>query len=144
MKMKRIFLIVSFLALCVLCGAQTRFTCNFKVTVADSGELVVSGKAFVQDSCYRFESPGGVLYCNGRDRWLHDVANQELVIQKNDLSMLAGMDLGALKGESCTFDYSTFKIELSNIRPVSAPWPSEFFIIDPTSFGDETIITDLR
>lgn len=142
--MKRTFLTVSFLALCFLCGAQTRFTCNFKVTVADSGELVVSGKAFVQDSCYRFESPGGVLYCNGRDRWLHDVAAQELVIQKNDLSMLAGMDLSALKGDSCTFDYASFKIQLSDIRPISDPWPWEFFIIDPESFGDDTIITDLR
>ncbi len=143
--MKRFLLAaVTILSLSTVCMAQNRFSCNFKVTVASSGELVVSGKAFVQDSCYRFESPGGALYCNGKDRWLHDVANHELVIQKNDLSMIAGIDLSLLKDESCTFDYSSFKIELSAIKPAIKPWPAEFFIIDPDSFDADTIITDLR
>lgn len=144
LKMKRLFLVVSFLALVSFCGAQTRFTCSFTVVESTSGELVVSGKAFVQDSCYKCETPGGALYCNGRDRWIHDVANNELVIQKNDLSMLAGMDFSGLKGNSCTLEQAGFKISLRDIQPVQEAWPATFFIIDPESFGDDTIITDLR
>ena len=135
---------ILFFLVCTLSMAQTRFTCSFTVVESTSGELVVSGKAFVQDSCYKCETPGGALYCNGRDRWIHDVANNELVIQKNDLSMLAGLDLSGLKGNSCTLEQAGFKISLRDIKPVQEAWPATFFIIDPESFGDDTIITDLR
>lgn len=140
----RKYIAILFLLVCTLSMAQTRFTCSFTVVESTLGELVVSGKAFVQDSCYKCETPGGALYCNGCDRWIHDVANNELVIQKNDLSMLAGLDLGGLKGDSCTLEQAGFKISLRDIQPVQEAWPATFFIIDPESFGDDTIITDLR
>lgn len=132
------------LSICSVAGAQTRFTCQFRVVEDASGQEVVSGKAFVQDSCYRFESPGGALYCNGKDRWIYYSESQELVIQKNDLSMLDGIDLNDIKGDNFTVDYSGLKIYLSKIEKVDQAWPATFFIIDPESFGPDTVITDLR
>lgn len=142
--MKRLLFAFILLTVSTLAGAQQRFTCNFRITEKESGEEVASGVAYVQDRCYRCDTENGALYCNGTDRWIYSSASNELVIQQNDLSMFEGLDIGGIKGDHCEYEYSGFKVSLTNIKKVAEPWSATFFIIDPQIFNDDTVITDLR
>ena len=122
----------------------TRFTCSFVMTYSETGETLARGTAYVQGDCYRCDTSDGAMYCDGTDRWIYSSASDELVIQKNDLSMFADLDLGKIKGSSYTYKYGSFTVSLSSIKPVSAPWSATFFIPDPDSFSLDTIVTDLR
>ena len=142
--MKRLLLAAVLLIVRTLAGAQHRFSCNFTITEKESGKEVSSGVAYVQDSCYRCDTEFGALYCDGTNRWIYSSASNELVIQKNDLSMFEGFDPGSIRGSACEYEYSGFLVSLTNIKKVAEPWSATFFIIDPESFDDDTVITDLR
>ena len=132
------------LLLADISSAQS-LTCHFKVVVAESGDPVVEGSASVQNPFYRFETENGTLYCDGKTRWIYSKETQELVIQSNDAPVLNEDDFNNLVSKgSYSFDYSRYRIYLTSISQVQKPWPATFFIIDPESFDDETIITDLR
>lgn len=141
--MKRFIFILTFAMLCLEAEAQ-RFTCDFKVEKVEDGAFVVSGKAYVQGQCYKFETQDGVLYCDGKSRWIYTPKTQELVIQDNEIPVLKDMDLKNIQGMSYTVDYSSYRIYLTSIKQVETPWSATFFIIDPEIFDDRTIVTDLR
>ena len=139
-------LILSFaLSFSALAEDIVRFTCTFKMTFTETGETLASGTAYVQGDCYRCETPDGAMYCDGKNRWIYSSATDELVIQKNDLSMFKDLDLSKIKGSSSyAYEYGSFTVSLSAVKPVSDPWSATFFIPDPESFSLDTIVTDLR
>lgn len=140
--MKRLFILLLFVS--TLAGAQQRFSCDFTVVDSALGTVVVSGNAFVQGSSYRCETDGGVMYCNGTDRWIYNAKTNELVIQPSDISMFSNFDINKVKGTSYTYEYDKYKVVLTKIVKVTEPWSATFFIIDPELFDVDTIITDLR
>lgn len=141
---KRLFFVVVLLFCALASGAQQRFSCVFRMSDNESGKMVFTGKAYVQDNCYRLETQAGEVYCNGTDRWIYTSAGDELVIQKNDVSFLDNIKVIKAADGTATVAYSNYTITLTNIVNTTEPWPAEFFFIDPDSFGIDTIVTDLR
>ena len=141
--MKRVILLLSIL-LCTAAGAQQRFSCSFKMVDNTSGKTVAEGKGYVQDECYRLETDWMQVYCNGKDRWIYSPGSDELVIEKNDVSFLQDITVSKAADGTAVVVYDTYTITLTGIKEVADPWSATFFIIDPESFGDDTIITDLR
>ena len=142
--MKRMILLVTAVLLCIAAGAQQRFSCSFKMVDNVSGKTVAEGKGFVQDDCYRLETDWMKVYCNGKDRWIYSSGSDELVIEKNDVSFLKDISVSKAADGSAVVMYDTYTITLTGIKEAAEPWAATFFIIDPESFGDDTIITDLR
>ena len=142
--MKRTFLLVILLLAATLAGAQQRFSCRFTMTDNESGKAVISGTGYVQDDCYRLEAEAMKVYCNGKDRWIYSPGSDELVIEKNDVSFLQEIKVTRTADGTAVVAYDRFTITLTGIKEAADPWPATFFIIDPDSFGDDTIITDLR
>lgn len=141
---KRLSIMALLLACTFAAGAQQRFSCDFKMTDNESGNVVFYGKAYVQDSCYRLETQAGEVCCNGTDRWIYTSSSDELVIQKNDVSFLNDIKVNKSADGTAVVVYSNFTITMTGITNASKPWPAEFFFIDPDSFGMDTIVTDLR
>ena len=141
--MKRVILLLSIL-LCTAAGAQQRFSCSFKMVDNTSGKTVAEGKGYVQDECYRLETDWMQVYCNGKDRWIYSPGSDELVIEKNDVSFLQEIKVSKAADGTAVVVYDTYTITLTGIKETAEPWSATFFIIDPESFGDDTIITDLR
>ena len=141
--MKRVILLLSIL-LCAAAGAQQRFSCHFKMVDTASGGTVAAGKGYVQGECYRLETDWMQVYCNGKDRWVYSPGSDELVIEHNDVSFLKDISVTRSADGSAVVLYDTYTITLTGIEEVAEPWPATFFIIDPESFGADTIITDLR
>lgn len=137
-------LLVTAVLLCIAAGAQQRFSCSFKMVDNVSGKTVAEGKGFVQDECYRLETDWMKVYCNGKDRWIYSSGSDELVIEKNDVSFLKDISVSKAADGSAVVMYDTYTITLTGIKEATEPWSATFFIIDPESFGDDTIITDLR
>lgn len=142
--MKRTFFLVILLLAATLAGAQQRFSCRFAMTDNQSGKAVISGTGYVQDDCYRLEAEAMKVYCNGKDRWIYSPGSDELVIEKNDVSFLQEIKVTRTADGTAVVAYDRFTITLTGIKEAADPWPATFFIIDPDSFGDDTIITDLR
>ena len=142
--MKRMIFLVTAVLLCIAAGAQQRFSCSFKMVDNVSGKTVAEGKGFVQDECYRLETDWMKVYCNGKDRWIYSSGSDELVIEKNDVSFLKDISVSKAADGSAVVMYDTYTITLTGIKEAAEPWSATFFIIDPESFGDDTIITDLR
>ena len=142
--MKRTILILISILICAAAGAQDRFSCNFKMVDDESGKTVASGRGFVQGESYRLETEWMQVYCNGKDRWIYSPGSDELVIEKNDVSFLQEISISKGKDGTAVVKYGTYTITLTDIKENSKPWSATFFIIDPESFGDDTIITDLR
>ncbi|MBR3449440.1 MAG: hypothetical protein IKH24_01225 [Bacteroidales bacterium] len=141
--MKRVILLLTIL-LCTAAGAQQRFSCSFKMVDNTSGKTVAEGKGYVQDDCYRLETDWMQVYCNGKDRWIYSPGSDELVVEKNDVSFLQEIKVSRAADGTAVVAYDTYTITLTGIKEVAEPWSATFFIIDPESFGDDTIITDLR
>ena len=141
--MKCVILLLTVL-LCTAAGAQQRFSCSFKMVDNTSGKTVAEGKGYVQDECYRLETDWMQVYCNGKDRWIYSPGSDELVIEKNDVSFLQEITVSKAADGTAVVAYDTYTITLTGIKEVAEPWSATFFIIDPESFGDDTIITDLR
>ena len=141
--MKRVLLLLTVL-LCTAAGAQQRFSCRFKMVDNESGRTVISGTGYVQDECYRLESEALKVYCNGKDRWIYSPGSDELVIDSNDVSFLKDISVSKAADGTAIVAYEHFTITLTDIKEAAASWPATFFIIDPESFGEDTIITDLR
>lgn len=141
--MKRTLFLLAIL-LCTVAGAQQRFSCRFTMKENESGREVASGTGFVQDDCYRLETEGMKVYCNGKDRWIWSPASDELVIERNDVSFLKDISVSKAADGTAVVAYDRYTITLTGIKEAADPWPATFFIIDPDSFGDDTIITDLR
>ena len=141
--MKRTFFILAIL-LCTAAGAQQRFSCRFTMTDNESGKTVISGTGYVQDDCYRLEAEALKVYCNGKDRWIYSPGSDELVIEHNDVSFLKDISVSKSADGTAVVAYDKFTVTLMGIKEAADPWPATFFIIDPDSFGDDTIITDLR
>ncbi len=141
--MKRVILLLSIL-LCTAAGAQQRFSCSFKMVDNTSGKTVAEGKGYVQDDCYRLETDWMQVYCNGKDRWIYSPGSDELVVENNDVSFLQEIKVSRAADGTAVVAYDTYTITLTGIKEVAEPWSATFFIIDPESFGDDTIITDLR
>lgn len=142
--MRRLLFLCLSVLLCSAACAQTRFSCRFTMVSKASGETVSSGTGYVQDDCYRLETDWMQIYCNGKDRWIYSPGSDELVIEKNDVSFLKDIAVSRKSGGTAVVDYGTYTITLTGIKEAETPWPGTFFIIDPESFGDDTIITDLR
>ncbi|MBQ6299780.1 MAG: hypothetical protein IJK79_05310 [Bacteroidales bacterium] len=141
--MKRVILLLTIL-LCTAAGAQQRFSCSFKMVDNTSGKTVAEGKGYVQDDCYRLETDWMQVYCNGKDRWIYSPGSDELVVENNDVSFLQEIKVSRAADGTAVVAYDTYTITLTGIKEVAEPWSATFFIIDPESFGDDTIITDLR
>ena len=141
--MKRVFLLLSIL-LCTAAGAQQRFSCQFKMVDNVSGKTVAEGKGYVQDECYRLETDWMQVWCNGKDRWIYSPNSDELVIERNDVSFLKDIAVSKAADGTALVTYDTYTITLTGIKEAAEPWSATFFIIDPETFGDDTIITDLR
>ncbi|MBO4525707.1 MAG: hypothetical protein IKX53_04640 [Bacteroidales bacterium] len=141
--MKRVILLLSIL-LCTAAGAQQRFSCSFKMVDNVTGKTVAEGKGYVQDECYRLETDWMKVYCNGKDRWIYSPGSDELVIENNDVSFLKDISVSKAADGTALVTYDTYTITLTGIKEVAEAWSATFFIIDPESFGDDTIITDLR
>ena len=141
--MKRVILLLTIL-LCAAAGAQQRFSCSFKMVDNTSGKTVAEGKGYVQDDCYRLETDWMQVYCNGKDRWIYSPGSDELVVENNDVSFLQEIKVSRAADGTAVVAYDTYTITLTGIKEVAEPWSATFFIIDPESFGDDTIITDLR
>lgn len=141
--MKRTLFLLAIL-LCTVAGAQQRFSCRFTMKENESGREVASGTGYVQDDCYRLETEGMKVYCNGKDRWIWSPASDELVIERNDVSFLKDISVSKAADGTAVVAYERYTITLTGIKEAADPWPATFFIIDPDSFGDDTIITDLR
>ena len=140
--MKRVILLLTIL-LCTAAGAQQRFSCSFKMVDNTSGKTVAEGKGYVQDDCYRLETDWMQVYCNGKDRWIYSPGSDELVVENNDVSFLQEIKVSRAADGTAVVAYDTYTITLTGIKEVAEPWSATFFIIDPESFGDDTIITDL-
>ena len=141
--MKRVILLLSIL-LCTAAAGQQRFSCRFSMVENASGRTVLSGEGFVQDDSYRLEAEVLKVYCNGKDRWIYSPGSDELVIEKNDVSFLKDIKVSRAADGTAVVSYDRFTVTLTGIKEVADPWPATFFIIDPDTFGDDTIITDLR
>ena len=141
--MKRVILLLTIL-LCTAAGAQQRFSCQFKMVDNTTGKTVAEGKGYVQDESYRLETDWMQVYCNGKDRWIYSPGSDELVIEKNDVSFLKDISISKGAEGTAVVKYETYTITLTDIKENKEPWSATFFIIDPESFGDDTIITDLR
>lgn len=141
--MRQVILLLSVL-LCTAAGAQQRFSCRFTMTDHASGKPVATGTGYVQGACYRLETDWMQVYCNGNDRWIYSPGSNELVIEKNDVSFLKDISVSKAADGSAVVMYEGYVITLTGIEETAEPWPATFFIIDPESFGDDTIITDLR
>jgi len=142
--MKRTVLFAFLLLVATLAGAQQRFSCRFTMTDTESGKEIISGTGYVQDECYRLEAEALKVYCNGKDRWIYSPGSDELVIETNDVSFLQEIRVTSAADGTAVVAYDKFTITLTGIKEAADPWPATFFIIDPDSFGDNTIITDLR
>ena len=142
--MKQLTTLLITLLLCTLAGAQQRFSCQFKMVENETGNTVASGKGYVQGDCYRLETDWMQVYCNGKDRWIYSPGSDELVIERNDVSFLKDIAVTRSADGNAVVAYDKYTITLTGIREVEKDWPGSFFIIDPESFGDDTIITDLR
>ena len=142
--MKRTVLFAFLLLVTTFAGAQQRFSCRFTMTDTESGKEIISGMGYVQDDCYRLEAEALKVYCNGKDRWIYSPGSDELVIEKNDVSFLQEIKVTRTADGTAVVAYDKFTITLTGIKEAADPWPATFFIIDPDSFGDDTIITDLR
>ena len=59
-------------------------------------------------------------------------------------SFLKDISVSKAADGSAVVMYEGYVITLTSIEETAEPWPATFFIIDPESFGDDTIITDLR
>jgi hypothetical protein len=114
------------------------------MTDTESGKEIISGTGYVQDECYRLEAEALKVYCNGKDRWIYSPGSDELVIETNDVSFLQEIRVTSAADGTAVVAYDKFTITLTGIKEAADPWPATFFIIDPDSFGDNTIITDLR
>lgn len=142
--MKRTVLFAFLLLVTTFAGAQQRFSCRFTMTDTESGKEIISGTGYVQDECYRLEAEALKVYCNGKDRWIYSPGSDELVIETNDVSFLQEIRVTSAADGTAVVAYDKFTITLTGIKEAADPWPATFFIIDPESFGDDTIITDLR
>ncbi len=142
--MKRTVLFAFLLLVTTFAGAQQRFSCRFTMTDTESGKEIISGTGYVQDECYRLEAEALKVYCNGKDRWIYSPGSDELVIETNDVSFLQEIRVTSAADGTAVVAYDKFTITLTGIKEAADPWPATFFIIDPDSFGDNTIITDLR
>ena len=141
--MKRVILLLSIL-LCTAAGAQQRFSCHFKMVDNTTGNTVAEGTGYVQDESYRLETDWMKVYCNGKDRWIYSPGSDELVIENNDVSFLNEIKVSKSADRTAVVLYDTYTITLTGIKEQAEAWSATFFIIDPESFGDDTIITDLR
>ena len=142
--MKRTFLLLLTILLCTAAGAQQRFSCDFKMVDNASGKTIAAGTGYVQEDCYRIETDWVQVWCNGKDRWIYSPGSDELVIEPNDVSFLKDISIDKAEGSKAVVAYDAYTINLTDIKQVAEPWSATFFIIDPESFGDDTIITDLR
>ena len=142
--MKRVILLLSLLLCVAAAGAQPRFSCHFKMVDNASGKTVAEGTGYVQDECYRLETDWMQVYCNGKDRWIYSPGSDEMVIENNDVSFLKDIAVSKAADGTAIVTYDTYTITLTGIKEAAEPWSATFFIIDPESFGDDTIITDLR
>ena len=141
--MKRVILLLTIL-LCTAAGAQQRFSCQFKMVDNTTGKTVAEGKGYVQDESYRLETDWMQVYCNGKDRWIYSPGSDEMVIENNDVSFLKEIKVSKAADRTAVVLYDTYTITLTDIQEKPEAWSATFFIIDPTIFGDDTIITDLR
>jgi hypothetical protein len=114
------------------------------MTYNENGKEIISGTGYVQDECYRLEAEALKVYCNGKDRWIYSPGSDELVIERNDVSFLQEIQVTRSADGTAVVAYDKYTITLTGIKEAADPWPATFFIIDPESFGDDTIITDLR
>lgn len=143
--MKKFVFVSVLMLLALTSGAQERFSCHFILRDTLSRNIVAEGDGFVQGDCYRLETAAGILYCNGVSRWIYNSESDELVIQDNDISFMSDIDLDSISASrTSVVSYGQFVVEIKDMKRIADPWPGSFFIIDPDSFGPDTIITDLR
>jgi len=143
--MKRYFLIlILLLGSLDLMAEELRVVCSFKIVNDEQGTVIMEGKAFIQGDCYRCETAAGTLYCDGKSRWIYNPDSDELVIQKNDISMFDDIDFSSLEKGSCNYKYQGMTISISGVQKMTEPWPKDFFIMNPELISADTIVTDLR
>lgn len=125
-------------------GLTGRFTCNFTLyDKNDESKPVTSGVAYVQDNCYRVETADGYVVGNGRDRWIYNSKDGELVIQKDSDSIFKKIAMTRTSNSTARVVYANFMALLKNVRDIDA-LPLNFFSVDKALLDDNVIITDLR
>lgn len=155
--MKRLLTLI-LTCLCFAAGAQNEalirslaaegsLTCKFTMTtdgVAGSG---IKGTAWIQDNSYRIESDTFQMMCNGKTRWMYNTASDELVIEKNNLSVLDNPVEKLADGSyrmTVRNAGSTFHITVYEVKQQKEKYPFEYFMMDPDKISLDTIVTDLR
>lgn len=131
---------------------QGQVSMNFSLKGTDASGVVVSseeGKAHLQGDCYRIECGDMLICCDGKSMWMFNSATEELVIDQDEAMpfMKASNIRKDQQGNiNATYvaDDITFKVKVSDILPVSTPWPASFFTIDVDSLSENVIVTDLR
>ncbi|MBO4571623.1 MAG: hypothetical protein J5699_06840 [Bacteroidales bacterium] len=163
--MKRIILSISLLA-AVFCSAAAQdpevikaylksmgsSTVNFTMSGTGlDGSTITSQKGVIQVQypCFKIESGGQEIISDGNATWICNPATQEVVITGSMLeSMISDASLNLsdsgkpiLKFKNKNGTSMTFTLE--KVTPCDE-WPSDHFVFDVKSLGDDVVVTDMR
>ena len=131
---------------------QGQVSMSFSLKGTDKEGVVISseeGTAFLQKDCYRIECGDMLICCDGKSMWLYNKASEELVIDHDEA--LPFMKASNVRKDqqgnvNATYvaDDITFKVKVSDIKPVATAWPASYFTIDMSSLSEDVIVTDMR
>ena len=108
-----------------------------------------AGTLDLQYPCFRVTKGSLQILSDGTSVWNYDTSAEEVMIFPGDLNALFGQ--GAVTSDAAR---ETFTISLSDgsrivyriisVEAMAESWPEEFFRLDVSALGDDTIVTDLR
>ena len=164
--MKKLFAVLGLIAvISVVSSAQTAasFLAQLRAMPAASfayemtgsnseGKVVFrqKGTALVQDSCYTLKASNMEIRSNGRDMWIYNPKDEEIVIQKSDVlpilnaTMLSKRSNGHKVLSYTAEDGTFFAIEILSLTELKIKNPKSHFEFDVESLSDDVIVTDIR
>lgn len=108
-----------------------------------------TGTLDLQYPCFRVTKGALQILSDGASLWNYDTSAEEVTILPGDLNSLFGE--GAVTSDpahevfTLTFrDGSKVVYRLLSVETMAESWPEEFFRLDVSALGDDTIVTDLR
>lgn len=108
-----------------------------------------TGTLDLQYPCFRVTKGALQILSDGTSLWNYNTSAEEVMILPGDLNSLFGE--GALTSDparevfTLAFrDGSKVVYRLVSVETMTEPWPEEFFRLDVSALGDDTIVTDLR
>lgn len=108
-----------------------------------------TGTLDLQYPCFRVTKGALQILSDGASLWNYDTSAEEVTILPGDLNSLFGE--GALTSDparevfTLAFrDGSKVVYRLVSVETMIEPWSEEFFRLDVSALGDDTIVTDLR